>query len=87
MTVHLLGMCGYLVEYGIFLMSPENMLWFLIISTELHSAVGSESDYRSRMTADPGSRLNPSLHHITSGETDHEIISVVMLPLLMTQEE
>ena len=50
-------MCGYLDEYGIFLISPENMLWLLIISTELHSAVGSGSDCRLRMTVDPGSQV------------------------------
>ena len=77
-------MCGYLVEYGIILISPENMLWLLIISTELHSAVGSGSD-RSRMTRSRITSLNPSLHHIALGETDHEIISMVILPLLMTQ--
>ena len=47
----------------------------------LHSMVGSMSDCRSR-----DRKFESQLGHITSMETDHEIISMFIRPLPLIQE-
>ena len=47
----------------------------------LHRAVSNASDCRSR-----GCKFDSQLSHIAFEEIDHEIISVVILPLLLIQE-
>ena len=53
----------------------------LYLTAGLHSAVGSESDCRSR-----NYEFESQLGHITFVEIDHEIIFVVILSLPLLQE-
>ena len=76
-------LCQYFQSYR-----TKHLAWIVgnIMSTldwlsQVHSKVGSLSDWRSR-----GHKFESQLSHITFMEIDHEIISTVILPLELLEE-